>query len=224
MSDYAITNDGEILDSNLFDDLSWEKLKKEYKVGDFKTICCSSNAIPKTSINFKKFFSHQNDECQTAPETIWHKTAKKMIVEEFLKQDIIAVEEKIGNSWIADVYLEFNNRKIAIELQQSPQTLKVYLERQKKYQEDNIEAIWILFHPRYITISKAIAKYRLKNEFNNKVPKSGYFPSLSHLPVLYIDEQNFRVKGVDLFNYSIENFITSIISNTLVFDRTWKIA
>ena len=222
MSEHAVTIDGELLDSSLFDDESWNKLKKDYKIGNLKMICCNANAIPKTSINFKRFFSHQNDECQTAPETIWHKTAKKIIVEGFSKQGYKAIEEKTGNGWIADVYVELNDRKLVIEIQKSPQTLNVYLERQNKYHNDKIETVWLLYQPRYLTISKAIGKYRLKNEFNNKFPSSGYFPSLSNLPVLYIDENDYRVKGNFFFNQSIEDFITGIINKKLIFDRTWK--
>lgn len=223
MSEYAVTVDGELLDSNLFEDESWDKLKKNYKIGDLKMICCGANAIPKTSIKYKRFFSHQTDQCATAPETIWHKTAKKIIVDEFAKLGFKAVEEQIGSGWIADVYVELNGRKIAIELQQSPQTLRVYIERQKKYSECQVEAYWLVFPPRYLTLKKAIGQYRLKNEFNKKCPNQGFFPSLNDLPVFYIDEKEYRIKGVGLFNHSIEDFILSLVKSKLAYGRTWYI-
>lgn len=223
MSEYAVTIDGELLDSNLFEEESWDQLKKDYQIGNLKMICCGANAIPKTSIKYNRFFAHQSVECSTAPETIWHKTSKKIIVEEFSKLGFKAIEEQIGRGWIADVYVEFNGRKIAIELQQSPQTLKVYIERQKKYSEFQVEAYWLVFPPRYLTIKKAIKQYRLKNEFNNKCPSEGFFPSLNDLPVFYIDEVDYRIKGVGLFNHSIEDFIISVVKSKLAYGKTWYI-
>ncbi|ABQ06700.1 competence protein CoiA family protein [Flavobacterium johnsoniae] len=223
MSEYAVTVDGELLDSNLFEEKSWDQLKKDYKIGDLKMICCGANAVPKTSIKYNRFFAHQSIECTTAPETIWHKTSKKIIVEEFSKLGFRAIEEQIGNGWIADVYVELDGRKIAIELQQSPQTLKVYFERQKKYSEFQIEAYWLLFPPRYLTIIKAIKHYRLKNEFNNKCPNAGFFPSLNNLPVFYIDDIEYKIKGVGLFNHTIEDFVISIVNNKLSYLSTWYI-
>ena len=223
MSEYAVTIDGELLDTNLFEEESWDQLKKNYKIGNLKMICCGANAIPKTSIKYNRFFAHQSIECSTAPETIWHNISKKIIVEEFSKLGFRAIEEQIGNGWVADVYVELDGRKIAIELQQSPQTLKVYIERQKKYSEFQIEAYWLLYPPRYITIKKAIKHYRLKNEFNNKCPKEGFFPSLNNLPVFYIDDIDYKIKGVGLFNHSIEDFITSVVNSKLAYLSTWYI-
>ena len=224
MSDHALNISGELIDSNLYEDESWEKLKKKYKVGDFKMICCGANAIPKTSIKYKKFFSHQSDECTTAPETIWHKTAKKIIVEELAKLGFNAIEEQGGDGWIADVFVEIDGRKIAIEIQHSPQTLRVYTERQAKYSESKIEVYWLLYPPRYKTVTKAIGQYRWKNEFHYKMPSEGYFsPSLEDLPVFYIDEIEYRIKGVGLFNHSIDEYISSIVQSTLKFEKTWKI-
>ncbi|OYX85241.1 MAG: hypothetical protein B7Y83_05430 [Flavobacteriales bacterium 32-34-25] len=222
MSEQVVTIDGEILDINSFTEESWNDLKKNYTVGNLKMICCDSNAIPKTSINFKKFFAHQNDECKTAPETIWHKTTKRMIIDELLKQGYIAIEEQKGDKWIADVYLELNGRKIAFEIQQSPQTLATYIERQNKYIETQIETYWLLYQPRYVTITKAIKKLVLK-ELNYKLPPGGTFLSLNNLPVFYIDEKDYRVKGVGLFNYSIKDFLSSLINNKIIFNKTWRI-
>ncbi|CAD0009458.1 competence protein CoiA family protein [Flavobacterium chungangense] len=223
MSDFAVTIDGEILDSNLYDDDSWHDFKKNYGIGNIKMICCDANAIPKTSIKFKRFFSHQNGECATAPETIWHKTAKKLIINQLSKKGIMAVEEKIGFKWIADIYFEFNGKKYAIEIQRSPQTLETYLERQKRYNNSNVETIWLLKHPRYKTVTKAIGYYILKKEYDNKFPSCGIMPSLKSLPIFYIDELDFQIKGVGKFDYSIPNFISAVVENKIIFDRWWKL-
>jgi competence protein CoiA len=124
MSDFAVTIDREILDSNLFDDDSWHDFKKNYEIGKIKMIGCDANVILKTSIKFTRFFAHQNGECTTASETFWYKTAKKFIINQLLKKGITAVQEKIGFEWIADIYFEVNDKKYAIEIQRSPQTFE----------------------------------------------------------------------------------------------------
>lgn len=224
MSEFAVTIDGEILNSNLYDDDSWNDFKKNYEIGKIKMICCDANAIPKTSMRFTRFFAHQNGECATAPETVWHKTAKKFIINQLSKKGITAVQEKIGFEWIADIYFEIDDKKYAIEIQRSPQTLPTYLERQEKYNNSDVEAIWLLKHSRYKTISKAIGYYILKNVYNNKFPSnSGIMPALQSLPVFYIDESNFRIKGVGKFDQSIPDFISAIVENTMFFDICWKL-
>lgn len=224
MSEFAVTIDGEILDSNLYDDDSWNDFKKNYEIGKIKMICCDANAIPKTSMRFTRFFAHQNGECATAPETVWHKTAKKFIINQLSKKGITAVQEKIGSEWIADIYFEVNDKKYAIEIQRSPQTLPTYLERQQKYNNSNVETIWLLKHSRYKTITKAIGYYILKNVYNNKFPSNrGIMPSLEGLPVFYIDESNFRIRGVGKFDHSIPDFISAIVENTMFFDICWKL-
>ncbi|WP_281631556.1 competence protein CoiA [Flavobacterium luteolum] len=224
MSDFAVTIDGEILDANLYDDDSWNDLKKNYEIGKIKMICCDANAIPKTSMKFTRFFAHQNGECATAPETVWHKTAKRFIINQLSKKGITAVQEKIGPDWIADIYFEINDKKYAIEIQRSPQTLPIYLERQAKYNNSKVEAIWLLKHPRYKTLTKAIYYHILKKDYNNKFPSSGgIMPSITELPVFYIDESDFQIKGVGKFDHSIPDFISAVVENTVFFDRWWKL-
>jgi len=230
MSSQAVKNGGEIIDVNSFDEDSWNYLKKNYSIGDFKMICCGSNAIPKTSINFTKFFAHQNDFCETNPETIWHKSIKKKIIESLIELGYQAEEERQGDGWIADVYLELKDRKIVFEIQHSPQTLPVYFERTNKYKSNDIEVFWILYKPVFKTFTKAV-KNKMMKELNSKFNsreireelKKGGFPSLKDLPVFGISDDNFRIKNAYYFDYSIVEFIESIFQNKLIFDRTWRI-
>lgn len=222
MSDYALKKD-KIIDVNSFDDISWKHLKDTYEIGELKMLCCELPAIPKTSINFKKFFAHHFDECNTAPESIWHKTAKRLVLESLLKLGIDAIEEKIGNGWKADIYFELDNRKIVFELQKSPQTLPTYIERQLKYKKEDIETYWLLFPPRYKTITKAIGKYKLKHELNNIPPQGGFFPSLENLPILFLDDETLEVKGAGLFKHTIDEVVTAICEKRLVHLSTWVI-
>lgn len=230
MASRAIQNDGKIVDINSFDDESWEYFKKNYSIGDIKMICCNSNAIPKTSIKFNKFFAHQNDICNTNPETIWHKTTKKIILESLVQLGYPAQEEVRGDGWIADVFVESNNRKIAFEIQHSPQTLATYLERTNKYKFDNIEVFWILYEPRYKTILNAIGK-KIIHDLNCNYSKSerlailknGFFPILKELPVFCIDSLNYRVKNMGLFNHTIIEFLDSVFQKKLILEKKWII-
>lgn len=230
MASQVMKIDGEIIDVNSFDNESWENFKKNYSIGDIKMICCNSNAIPKTSINFTKFFAHQHDICKTNPETIWHKTTKKIILNSLINLGYTAKEEVIGGDWRADVLVESNSRRIAFEIQHSPQTLTTYLERTNRYKDNNIEVFWILYEPRYKTIKKAISK-KIMHDLNSKFTKkeiiailhNGLFPILKELPVFYIDDQNFRVKNVGLFDHSVIEFLDSIFQNKLVLEKKWII-
>lgn len=231
MATQVIQNDGKILDVNSFDDESWEYFKKNYSIGDIKMICCNSNAIPKTSINFTKFFAHQNDECKTNPETIWHKTTKRIILDSLIKLGHPAREEVQGEGWIADVFVESNGRKIAFEIQHSPQTLPTYLERTNKYKDNDIEVFWILYEPRFKTIKKAI-KNKIMHDLNSNftkneiltILKDGLFPIIKELSVFHIDDQYFRVKNVGLFDHSIIEFLDSIFKNKLILEKKWTIS
>lgn len=225
MSEEAKKINGEIINISVFDDTEWYNLKKQYKLGELKMTCCGANAIPKTSQNFTKFFAHHNDECATAPETIWHKTTKSLIIQELRKLGIEGIEEKYSSKWTADIFFTYQDRKIVIEVQHSPQTFERYLERQKKYEEGKIECYWLLHKDRFHTVTSAIKMFKLKFEHKNKLPQKGLFPCLKNLPILYFDtNDNNLIKGVNLFQCSIEEWIIAIISNSFIFEQEhWKI-
>ncbi len=220
----AIDSGGKIIDAATYDYDSWQILKSTYEIGDFKMLCCKANAIPKTSNNFVQFFAHQTDECATAPETIWHKTAKKMISDYLYSLALHVIEEKSGSDWRADVYFELGERKIAIELQRSSQTLDRYFKRQAKYKSDGIEAYWFLYQPCYVQLTKSIKKYRLKFEFGNIIPEGGFFPTLKELPILYFDEKDLLLKGACHFSHSIPEVLTAIMTQNFTHQKTWSIS
>lgn len=130
-----------------FNETEWEELRTVSDLGHITMECCGARAVLKTSPGFLQFFAHYSDECATAPETKWHIEVKSLITKELALLGILCVEEKTGTSkdgkkWKADVYFEFNNRKIAIEVQHSYQHLKKYHERQKIYIDSGVECYW----------------------------------------------------------------------------------
>ncbi|MEO7862729.1 MAG: competence protein CoiA family protein [Nitrospirales bacterium] len=230
MSNLAVSKEGKAVLADAYSEEQWALLKADYTVGQFLMPCCGNSAILKTSPNFLQFFAHYSDECETSPESIWHLRAKEDICS-ILKSKNIAVElERSGNSlsgnWKADVYFEYNDRRIAIEVQKSYQQLDKYLNRQEKYKDGGVESYWLLYKPRYFTLVKSLAKYRIKTEFNGKFPPEGYIsPCLPTLPIAFYetDDSNCLVRGT-LLACTLEEWINSLISlRFLCVGNVWKV-
>lgn len=227
MSGTARTKAGETIEAYRFESAEWESLKASYTLGDFLTTCCDSLAVLKTSQNGFPFFAHHSDECATAPETIWHKTAKALICSYLSRSGITAVEEHASpdRTWIADVYFETSGRKIAIELQHSYQSLPKYLERQRRYQAAGLESYWLLYPKRFETLCSSVGKWRIRNEFGGKLPAEGLFACSSELPFLELQtEPAPRVKGAKFFCPSLKEWLTSILKGSFAWDGSvWTI-
>lgn len=166
----------------------------------------------------------QSDECATSPETKWHIEVKSLITKELASLGVPCVEEKTGISnsgkkWKADTYFEFNNRKVAIEIQHSYQHLKKYHERQQIYSDSGVECYWLLYHDRFHTLTKSIANFRLQHEFNNQLP-SGFFGNTPELPMMWADDKDgLKVRGVAFIEYSLSLWIQSILGNKFKYDN-----
>jgi len=222
LSSYAKNSKGVIICADDFSDEEWILLKSQYNIGDYHMLCCESPAIPKTSHNYIKFFSHYTEECSTAPETMWHKSIKSLCVQELKNIGINAIEEKKEEKWKADIYFKYNNRIIVFEIQHSQQTLPKYLQRQKVYEDSNIESYWILYLPRFLTIRKAIGNYKLKYEFEGKFPSESISPNIKELPIVYFDDN--LIKGIRFFQCSLKEWITAILERKFIFrNHVWRI-
>ncbi len=93
------------------------------------------------------YFQHKgNKACGFEPETIEHKTMKSYWYENFPKFNPIktkVLEKKVGDQ-IVDVYFELqNDKKIAIECQNSQISKKKLIERTKNYTKKDIYVLWI---------------------------------------------------------------------------------
>ncbi|UAA39805.1 hypothetical protein KIH87_05470 [Paraneptunicella aestuarii] len=233
MTGIAINNHGEFFVASNFSDHEWEMLKEDYVVGEFLMPCCRSPAILKTSPNGLKFFAHYSDECATAPETIWHIQAKESLVKELRQKSINARSEVSGGKatekWKADIYFEHSNRKIAFEIQHSYQHLRDYFKRQKRYEKSNVECYWILYKPRFVTVSKSIAKYRIKEEFGNIFPEEKKVASgvnqISSLPIVWFEsEENEQIKAPGFFSASSSWWIDCILNGRFCYSiEGWRI-
>lgn len=220
MSDIAIhSQTGKRVHAYSFTANAWDELKQNYQVGEYIMDCCKTPAIPKTSINGVQFFAHLNDECTTAPETIWHSNAKELIQDSVQRHGVVCRNEvtggHIGRRWKADVYFEIDQRRVAIEIQHSPQTLRVYLDRQRRYQDSGVECYWIVIHKQFMALSKAIWKHRVKNEFGGRAPHFSQISGCStELPAVTLELDPVpRIKGPSLGD-GVDKWIDSIIAGT----------
>jgi hypothetical protein len=231
MPSYAVTRDGKAIVAECLTENEWQALKDSYQIGDLLMPCCKTAAIPKTSPNFLQFFAHLSDECASSPESLWHLETKAVLLRELLSFGIIAQLEKIGRSgssaWKADVFFTVADRQIAIEIQHSYQHLRDYLGRQERYAQSGVEAYWLLYPPRYMTLAKSIGKYRIKTEFGGKFPAEGIiFPCIPQLPIAWFDplDESGMVKGAKFLRINMHDWLKSLIQRKFLYDAgTWRI-
>ena len=229
MSDVAINLNGqEILASRVGTDI-WTEWKSNSALGTFKMACCHTPAILKNSINGLQFFAHYNDECASAPETRWHLEAKALIVATMRSLGIDCDEEIFeggAQPWRADVLVKFGDRRIAIEIQRSPQHLKDYLRRQERYSMAGVECVWVLNEKNYHTLVKATGRKRLKEEFGGKFPACGSIgPCLCELPVAFLEISDLpAIRGAGMFNVTPETWCRALLDQRFLWsDGIWMI-
>ncbi|WP_371765493.1 competence protein CoiA [Massilia sp.] len=229
MSDEAINNrTGQRVTAWHLDEVEWNNLKRNYQVGDYVMECCQSPAIPKTSPTGVQFFSHLHDECATAPETIWHSNAKILLQDTIRTLGSPCRTEVTGGQakrrWKADVYFETADRKIAIEIQRSPQTLSRFLERQSRYGETGVECFWIVQQKQYYTLCKAILRHRIKHEFGGKHDWDHISSCMSSLPLVFLElDPHPFLKGAG-FKSSVANWVDALATGRFVYQSNlWTI-
>lgn len=220
-------SDNIILYASELNATEWNQIKDSYQVGDLVFEQCGCVAVPKTSITGTQFFSHHVDECKTAPESVWHHEAKKLIVRSAIEQGLQVTEELPGRNgasvWKSDVFIHANSGPIAIEIQRSHQTLERYLERQEKYQRAGIRCFWIVYREKYRSLIKALSYYRMEKQ-GMKLP---FGPQIESLPAMWLDlDEGVTIRGPQMIAYSLNEWIASIVDNRFVYypDGLWKIS
>lgn len=226
MAEVAIrTNDGEIIFASEVESATWKEIKNTHSVGDFMFQSCECIAIPKTSISGLQFFSHHVDQCKTSPETIWHVESKAIIKRHAEALGYKVYEELPGvngsESWQSDIFIEAFGKRIAIEIQQSHQTLEEYLLRQRRYKDASILCFWLIYKERYRSLIKALANHRMKNE-SVTLP---FWPLIAELPTMMLDlDEGVFVRGPALTAYPIDQWIKGVVEGTLTYQNgLWKI-
>lgn len=224
MASIAISREGKYVLAESFNEHEWQALKDSHKVGDLLMPCCKTPAIPKTSPNFLQFFSHYSNECASSPESQWHITTKNALVKELFSLGMEPRDEEPGrnatSTWKADIFFVAGKRQIVIEVQHSYQHLRDYLRRQERYVQSGVDAYWLLYTPRYMTLVNSMGKHRVKTEFSGKIPSDGFFPCVPQLPIAYFDtsDEHGIVKGARFFQATLQDWLKSLISNEFKYD------
>lgn len=127
----------------------WATLRENYRHTSL-TMTCGEQAIPKhSSLGLRFFAHHPGVGCQlheTGPETAEHHAAKTTLAR---AGEVTGWEAHIeyvseNREWIADVLLVRGEKRIAVEVQWSPQSDQEFARRTRRYQEAGVECRWFL--------------------------------------------------------------------------------
>lgn len=231
MSQYALAEDGQEVDAESFQADAWEGLKASYKLGSYVMPCCKAPAVLKTSINGLQFFSHLSEECTTAPETIWHRNAKKSMIDAINALGIEAQDEASGvtpngQKWRADVFFEYGSHRFAIELQHTPQTLSEFMRRQQRYVDSGIKSYWVVRVEVFRRLQKATIRQHLKRFHNGKFPENGIGTgAIPELPVaILLPDFESPMQFGELKHSTVTDWIQALLSGRFVYSQgSWSI-
>lgn len=144
----AIFNDT-IIDAFTIDDESWRSLRQSYREQELR-MTCGEIAIPKISSRGLRFFAHHpGKDCQlheSGPESAEHHAAKRALADAASAAGWTARIEYVApdRAWIADVLVERDSSRIALEVQWSPQSIEEFERRTRRYARSGIECVWFL--------------------------------------------------------------------------------
>lgn len=127
----------------------WAVLKSVYKQRTL-TMTCGQPGVPKTSKLGFQYFAHKpGADCTIhagGPESPEHLALKAALEAAVEACGWTANLEYAGpqRSWIADVLAEKDGRRVAIEIQLSPQQPTEFVRRQERYKASGLECIWLV--------------------------------------------------------------------------------
>ena len=127
----------------------WLELKASYRQTGL-VLVCGHSGFPKTSQLGTQYFSHfSNSECQAfegGRESPEHLAAKAAVAKAARAAGWTATIEHPApdRSWIADVLIEEDGRRIALEVQLASQTDAEFTRRTSRYAQAGIETIWLV--------------------------------------------------------------------------------
>jgi hypothetical protein len=148
--------DGQRKVSSLLSDDEWSTLQKfvRAKKGSL-TLLCGLPGHAKTRKG-TRFFAHNpgtGGACTEHPgETAQHLRAKDIIVRAAVAAGWDAQPEVVGDGWVADVLAEKDGKKVAFEVQWSPQGDVDYASRQERYAASGVRCAWFVRHERSVHV------------------------------------------------------------------------
>jgi len=214
----AIVNNEQVVAPDLTDE-EWGQLKVDLKkkVKSLVMHCCGVPGHPRISKLGNKHFAHnRRGDCDWPTESKEHILAKTEIYIACQQAGIEAIPEFVGPDWIADVYIPRENRNIAIEIQWSTQSLEKTLERQERYEKDNVRGIWFFQKvPKdYVSTVEAPAGIRLNNEQLIRLQSHNDLKKLPLFQLELTEEQEFVV---NLYGRKIplKEFVPALINRKM---------
>lgn len=190
---------------------AWIDLKSRKKVNAFTMSCCGEAAVLKTSALGTQFFAHKikSEKCPiTDDETKEHLFAKYLVSRTLHEMGWQVEPEKRGvtpdgTQWVADVYAEKGNAKMAVEIQWSPQIYEDTVARQQIYMDAGIRCVWLLRDAKSSNANALTGDYRFRTKdtpvFTLVKRKDGSM----HVHNIYVEDStknnlNTRFKPVSL--------------------------
>lgn len=206
---------------------------KEYEPHSFKMSCCGSDSILKTSKLGTQFFAHKvkpkNSDCSTGGESPEHIHIKYLVMKELDRNGWDVEVEKRGitpdgEEWIADIYAEKGNAKIAIEVQWSPQTFVETKRRQEKYAQSGVRCAWLLRSSSIKARNAIVGDYAYSTK---DMPVFSIYRNKSQDGQTYMVYNVNRLKTdsydpLEPITIELESFIKSLVSSEIRFTKKYS--
>lgn len=177
---------GELVESFAVSDEEWEAMRAN-KGGYLMRRTQKPAVLKQNQYGTRWFQSIPGDrDPNYKPESAAHEMTKVWMVKSLRDAGYsTAVVEKFGTTpggetWEADVYFEAESRKIAIEVQTSPQSMEDYLYRTERYRRSDVKVVWLVRHYRKFSIEAVLRK-------GFKRGSSGMYPDLYEVPALGLE-------------------------------------
>ena len=138
---------GERVEGPSLDEQEWAQLKARYAAGEELVMACGVTAFPRRSPLGLQHFVHKVGGCALhagGEESLEHLELKSLVANAARTAGWNASLEYAApdRSWIADVMAEKDRRRIALEIQLSPQSPEEFQRRQQRYERAGIECLW----------------------------------------------------------------------------------
>lgn len=227
----CIKNDEQIY-SFVYSLKDWITLKED-KASSFNMACCGNHAILKTSKLGTQFFAHKvkpkSSDCSTGGETTEHIHIKYLVSKRLFECGWSVNVEKRGETpsgekWIADIYAEKGNAKIAIEVQWSPQTFVETKRRQEKYAQSGVRCAWLLRSSSIKARDAIVGDYAYSTK---DMPVFSIYRNKSQDGQTYMVYNVNRLKTdsydpLEPITIELESFIKSLVSSEIRFTKKYS--
>ena len=131
--------DGQLLCAPLLDEQQWSCVKGQTVVLQ----PCGHKGFGRVSRLGTQHFVHERDSGCEHSESAEHMHLKAVIARAAADSGWQAGTEVAGQGFIADVLATREQQQIAFEVQRSKQVLRLYQERQERYRQAGVRAVWL---------------------------------------------------------------------------------